>query len=111
MQTLHAGVVLGAMRVFWVVPRLGERIAELMEAPLRWVTRWLVMRSTWSTYLGMGGVALGLLLIAELTLVRWLRSLSIGEDVASRDPGSGTAYILMLGVFALMPLLVARCGA
>jgi hypothetical protein len=56
------------------------------------------------------GVALGLLLIAELTLVLWLRSLSIGESVASRDPVSGTVYILMLGVFALMPLLAARWG-
>jgi hypothetical protein len=90
-----------------------------MEAPLmlgvamlaaRWVTRWLAMPSTRSTRLGMGGVALGLLLIAELTLVLWLRSLSIGESVASRDPVSGTVYILMLGEFALMPLLVARWG-
>jgi type IV secretory pathway TrbD component len=56
----------------------------------------------------MGGVALGLLLAAEFTLVLWLRGLSIDEYVASRDPVSATVYYVMLGVFALMPLFVAR---
>jgi hypothetical protein len=28
------GFVLGPIRVLWAVPRLGERVAELMEAPL-----------------------------------------------------------------------------
>ena len=56
----------------------------------------------------MGCVALGLLLVAEFTLVLWLRGLSIGEYLASRDPVSGTVYYVMLGVFAIMPLLVAR---
>lgn len=128
MQTLKAGIlyfalvfgvgfVLGPIRVFWVAPHLGERTAELMEAPMmlvvtmlaaRWVARRLAVPSTWSSRLGMGGVALGLLLAAEWTLVLWLRGLSIGEYVASRDPVSGTVYIVMLGVFAMMPLLVAR---
>ena len=29
-----AGFVLGSIRVLWVVPRLGERTAELMETPI-----------------------------------------------------------------------------
>jgi type IV secretory pathway TrbD component len=48
------------------------------------------------------------LLVAEFTLVLWLRGLTISEYFASRDPVAGTVYILMLAVFALMPLLVAR---
>jgi hypothetical protein len=47
-------------------------------------------------------------LVAELTLVLWLQGLSIREYLANRDPISGTVYYLLLGVFAIMPLLVAR---
>lgn len=115
-----AGVVLGIMRAVWVVPHLGERTAELMEMPLMlgvmimaawWSVRRLAVSSTWSHGLGMGGVALGLLLSAELKVVLWLRGLSLSAYVASRDPVSGTVYLLMLGVLALMPRLVARRGA
>jgi hypothetical protein len=48
------------------------------------------------------------LLVAELTVVLWLRGLTIGEYLATRDPVAGTVYIMMLGVVAIMPLLVAR---
>jgi hypothetical protein len=114
------GFVLGPMRVFWLVPHFGERTAELMEMPImlmimmvaaQWVVRRLAVPSTWSSRLGMGGFALGLLLAAEWMLVLWLRGLSIGEYVAGRDPVSGTVYLVMLGLFALMPLFVARRGA
>ncbi len=53
----------------------------------------------------MGGIALSLLLIAEFTLVLWLRGLSIKESLAARDPVAGTVYYVALGVFAVMPLL------
>jgi hypothetical protein len=112
-----AGFVLGSIRMLWVVPRFGERIAELMEAPImllviilaaRWVARRLALASTPTTRLTVGCVGLGLLLIAELTMVLWIRRLTIGEYFASRDSVAGTVYIVMLGVFAIMPLLVAR---
>ena len=61
-----------------------------------------------SDRLGMGCIALSLLLVAEFTLVLRLRGLSISQYLASRDPVSGTVYYLMLGVFAIVPLLVAR---
>ena len=128
MQILKAGVlyfalvfgvgfVLGPVRILWVVPRFGTRMAELMEMPImlvvtvvaaRWIVRWVAVPSTPFSRLGMGCVALGLLLVAEFTLVLWLRGLSISEYLASRDPVSGTVYYAMLGVFAIMPLLVAR---
>ncbi len=112
-----AGFVLGPIRILWVVPRFGKRMAELMETPImfvviilaaRWIVRRLAVPSTPSSRLGMGCVALGLLLIAEFTLVLWLRGLSISEYLAGRDPVSGTVYYVMLGVFAIMPLLVVR---
>jgi hypothetical protein len=118
--TFGAGFVLGPIRVFRVVPHLGERTAELMEMPImlgvmimaaRWIVRHLAVPSTWSSRLGMGGVALGFILAAELMLVCWLRGLSLGEYVASRDPVAGAVYLVMLAVFPLMPRLVARRGA
>jgi hypothetical protein len=66
----------------------------------------LTVPSKPSSRLGMGCVGLGLMLVAEFTLVLWLRGLSISEYLASRDPVSGTVYYVMLGVFCIMPLLV-----
>jgi hypothetical protein len=112
-----AGFVLGSIRIFWVVPRIGTRMAELMETPVmltvtivvaRWIVRRLALPPTLSSRLGMGFFALGFMLVAEFTLVLWLRGLSISEYLASRDPVSGTVYYLLLVVFAIMPLLVAR---
>ncbi len=112
-----AGFMLGFIRILWVVPRFGTRMAELMETPIMflitivsawWLVRRLAVPSTLSSRLGMGCIALGLLLVAEFTFVLWLRGLSIGEYLASRDPVSGTVYYLMLGVYAIMPLLLAR---
>ena len=76
----------------------------------RWIVRRLAVPSTPYSRLGMGCVALGLLLIAEFTFVLWRRGVSISEYLASRDPVSGTVYYVMLGVFAIMPLFVARSG-
>jgi hypothetical protein len=112
-----AGFLLGPIRILWVVPRLGTRVAELLEAPImfvitivaaRWIVRRLAVPSTASSRLSMGGIALGLMLIAEFTFVLWLRGLSIREYLAGRDPVAATAYYVTLGVFGVMPLLVAR---
>jgi hypothetical protein len=112
-----AGFVLGPIRILWVVPRFGARMAELMGTPImfvvtivaaRWVVRRLAVPFAPSNRVGMGCVALGLLLVAEVTLVLWLRGLSISEYLANRDPVAGTVYYVMLGVFATMPLLVVR---
>ena len=112
-----AGFLLGPVRILWAVPRFGTRTAELMELPImlvvtvvaaRWVVRRLAVPSAPASRLGMGCTALALLLAAEFALVLPLRGLSIDEYMASRDAVSGTAYYVMLGVVAIVPLLVAR---
>jgi hypothetical protein len=112
-----AGFVLGAIRTLWVVPRVGARKGELMEMPImlavtivaaRWTVLHLALPSTASVRLGMGGIALGLLLVAEFGLVLWVRGLSIKQYLETRDRVSGTVYCVMLAVFAIMPLLVVR---
>jgi type IV secretory pathway TrbD component len=111
-----AGFVLGTIRTLWVVPRVGTRTAELMETPImlvvtivaaRWIVHRLAVPSLASSRLGMGVIALGLMLVAEFGLVLWLRGLSIREYLATRDPVSGAVYYAVLGVFAVMPFLVA----
>jgi hypothetical protein len=112
-----AGVLLGTIRVLWLVPRIGIRMAELMEAPImfvvtvlaaRWGVRFIAIPATASKRLAVGCVALALLLTAEFTVVLWLQGLTISRYLAGRDQVAGTVYVVMLGVFALMPLLVAR---
>ena len=112
-----AGFVAGTIRTLWVVPSVGTRMAELMEAPVmlvviivasRWVASYLLVPSVPSARLGMGGIALGLLLVAEFGFVLWVRGLSIRQYFASRDRVSGAVYYVMLVLFAVMPLLVAR---
>lgn len=112
-----AGFALGPVRIMWVVPRFGARMAELMETPImlvviiasaRWIVRRLAVPSTPSCRLGMGCVALGLLLVAEFTLVLWLRGISLSEYLANRDPVAGTVYYGMLAVLTVMPLLAGR---
>jgi hypothetical protein len=111
------GFLLGFIRVLWAVHLFGARIAELLEAPImlgviivsaRWVARRLGVPSRLSSRLGMGLAGLALLLIAEFAFVLWLRGLSLTEYFEGRDPVSGTVYYVMLIVFAMMPLLVAR---
>jgi hypothetical protein len=89
-------------------------MAELSEAPVmiavsaiaaRWVIRRLGVPSTRSIRVTMGAIALLFMLFAELTLVLWVRGVSIREYLASRDPVSEAVYYVSLAVFAVMPLL------
>ena len=112
-----AGFVLGAIRVPFLVPRLGERVAELAEMPVmlvvivlaaRHVVRRFAAPPAVTAWLRVGALALGLLVGAEMLLVTLLQSRTVGDYVASRDPVSGGVYLAMLGVFALMPSIAGR---
>lgn len=111
------GFALGAIRVPFLVPRLGERTAELLEMPLMFIAivfaaRYVVRRFSiaplpWPRF-QVGLIALALVLAAELSLVFLLQHRTLAEYVASRDPISGSVYLLLLAVFALMPLILAK---
>ncbi|HYL75491.1 MAG TPA: hypothetical protein VEU96_14865 [Bryobacteraceae bacterium] len=112
-----AGFALGTIRVLWLLPRLGTRVAELMETPLmlvltvvasRWVVRRFALPAAPAIRLGVGFVALGLLLAAELGMVLFVQGLTIQQYLANRDPVAGAVYLAALAAFAIMPLLVAR---
>lgn len=111
------GFVLGLIRVPLLVPRLGERVAELLEMPVilvvmffasRYVSRRFALTTSPGLAASVGGLALLMLLGAELLLVVTLTRDSIAEYIAGRDPVSGVAYVASLLVFAAMPWLQQR---
>jgi hypothetical protein len=112
-----AGFLMGMIRVPVLVPRLGARVAELLEMPIMFVVimlsaRFVVSRfalpPTVAARLTTGVMALALLAAAELSLAVALQGQSLGQYIVSRDPVSGGVYLAMLGVYALMPLILVR---
>lgn len=111
-----AGAILGTGRVLWLVPRLGARTAELLEMPVmlavivlaaRFVTRRFALPRGTAPRLGAGALALALLVAAELLLAVVLSGRSLAGYLAARDPVSGSVYLGLLGLFALLPWLLA----
>ena len=107
------GFLLGTLRVLMLVPRFGERWAELTELPLMVLASFLVARLLIRRFAplspgqraGMGAIALALLVAAELCLTVLLQERTLAEYVGARDPVSGAAYLVSLLAFAAMPLL------
>jgi hypothetical protein len=113
-MVLAAGFLLGTVRIPFVVPRLGERWAELAEMPIMaiviFVSAGFVLRrfpavQTRGRSLVVGFMALALVVGAELALAVAMQSQSLSQFIASRDKVSGSVYLAMLVVFALMPRL------
>lgn len=114
---LGTGFALGIIRVPFLVPRLGERYAELLEMPFmfvaivlaaRYVVRRFNLPASLSVRLQVGFAALAMSVLAELLLTTVLQGRSLVQFIASRDPVSGSVYLVMLLLFALMPSILAR---
>ena len=114
-----AGFVLGTVRVMWLVPTVGVRVAELTELPLMLAVVFFAARSVNRRFLAerdqpsrliVGVTALVLLLMAELILGVMFLDLTPKAAFLGRDPVSGTGYYLSLCVFALMPWFLGRVG-
>ena len=117
LMVFGTGFVLGPMRILWLVPRVGERWAELTELPVmltacylaaRWVCRRFAVPARASPRLTMGLIAMVLLLAAEFGLVLSLRGMTVAEYLATRDPVSGTAYYLAVAAFGALPWWLGR---
>ena len=111
---LGAGFALGTVRVPFIVPRIGERWAELAEMPIMaavifFAAGYVLRRFPEVRFRGrslvVGLLALTLAVCAELGLAVALQSQTLGEYLNSRDRVSGSVYLAMLVVFALMPML------
>ena len=114
---LGTGFVLGILRVPFLVPRIGERWAELAEMPIMAVVIYLAagyilrrfprIRSPGRS-LAAGFLALALSVCAELGLAVALQDQTLSAFIASRDRVSGSVYLVLLLVFAVMPRLRLR---
>jgi hypothetical protein len=108
-----AGFVLALFRLPVLVPAVGVRAAELMEAPLMlaviaWASRRLAARLpalSRRQRLAAGLFALACLVVAELAVAYILGARSPGQYIAGRDPVSGSVYLASLLVFAVAPAL------
>lgn len=107
-----AGFLFGAIRTLWVVPVVGVRYAELMESPIMFVVTILaarqIVRRGLAHPLAVGGIALGFLLIAEIATAVGVRHLSLHAYIATRDPVSGTVYLVLLAAFTVMPRVLSH---
>jgi hypothetical protein len=109
------GFLLGVVRVLALLPNVGERWAELAEAPLMLLAiifsaRFVVRRfpaAHRARYLVSGAIALFLLIVVELSVVLAIRGMSIGQYFAERDPVAGSVYLALLVIFAVMPWLLS----
>lgn len=113
-----AGFLLGVVRTLWLVPRIGEQTAELVEFPVMLAVMLIaahrvVARSDGRTrtLLLAGGMAALAVLVFDVLVGLWLRELSIEEILFERDPLTGTIYYLLLGLLALLPVGLARLRA
>ena len=114
---MATGFVLGVVRVSFLVPRIGERWAELSEMPFmgtviylaagRVLRRFPPIRAVVPSVV-VGGLALLLAVCAEVGLAVALQNQTLGDYVRGRDRVSGSVYLVMLLAFALMPWLRLR---
>jgi hypothetical protein len=109
------GFALGTIRTLWIVPRLGIRTAELLEAPFMLVAIWLAggwigrrfsIAEGSAARVAVGVLALALLLAAKILMGVAFQGLSLVEVFTKHDPVSGSIYYALLGVFAAMPWLL-----
>lgn len=114
------GFALGPIRILWLEPRLGVRTAELIESPFmlvavilagRWVGRRLCAGYSPAARLGVGLVAAGTVLVADLAVGVGLRGMSVLEVFTARDPLSGSVYYALVALTAVVPWVVGRVSA
>lgn len=106
-----AGFGLGCVRVPLLVPRLGERTAELLELPVMLAICFAIARArqrrtaafSARRQLAVGLLAMLFLLAAECGLGALLQARSPREVLLAHDPVSGPLYYASLLVFALLP--------
>lgn len=113
------GFALGPVRVLWLEPRVGVRLAQLIEAPFlclaivmagRWVGQRLRQGYGPLPRLGAGMLAAGLVLAADVGVGVALRGMSVVEVFSQRDPVAGPVYYALVALTAVAPWLLGRGG-
>lgn len=105
-----AGFLLGSIRVPFLVPRLGERAAELLETPVMLAVIFLASRYVVRRFSleAQASIFVGLLALALLVGAEFMLAAAMGRSVMDRDPVSGAVYLASLLLYAALPWLHAR---
>ena len=116
--TFGAGFLLGPLRILLMVPRVGARVAELVELPVMILVTWLaacwtIRRFHRAVLEGTAARSWG----SSRSRCCWQPNsrlschcgdLTLEQYFATRDPVSGIAYYASLVLLASMPLIVER---
>jgi hypothetical protein len=112
-----AGFVLGTLRVFILLPLIGEFAAVALELPVILIISWLACRSLVKQFsvptkvphrLAMGVAAFGLLMLAEFGLSVFAFNQSAAEYFTNLQTTPGLLGLAGQIVFAFIPLLLLR---
>src|SRR5439155_8987887 len=112
---VRSGFMLGTIRTLWVAPRFGTRIAELMEMPIMLIVtivaaRWITASRCAVRAVGppRNGCHRARSPAGRGIRPRALASRPVDQGVSCKPRPFETVYYLMLGMFAIMPFLIAR---
>lgn len=107
----------GVARTLFLVPRVGEVIAVLIEAPIilliswraaRWSIRRFSITARASERLTMGLVAFLLLMTVETAMSLLLFGRPLAQQIAAYGTLAGAIGLLAQAAFGVIPLLAAR---
>lgn len=111
------GFLLGPVRVLALEPRVGARVAELVEAPFmllailltaRWIAGRQAAGSSAGELLFIGMIAAVLVILADVAVGVTLRGMSVAQVFTDRDPVAGPVYYALVVTMALAPWLLRR---
>jgi hypothetical protein len=109
-----AGCTLGPVRVLLLEPVVGQLVATLIEGPVlivamiaaaRAVTGWFQLSGHALELALVGITAFVAVMLADLAIGLFAFETSIGDQLLELLAPAGLAYLLLLAIFAAMPLL------
>ena len=112
-----AGCVLGPIRVLLLEPIFGRLIATLIEGPVlivtmivaaRFVIRWFLLTGLAVELTLVGIIAFAAVMLADLLIGLFAFETSIGDQLLELLTPAGLVYVVLLAIFAVMPVLSDR---
>ncbi len=112
-----AGFIMSPLRVFFLIPEFGIKTAELVVLPIMlliiifsasWIMHRFNLPGRSASSIITGIIALGLMLLAEFSVVLKVQDLSISDYLLNKDPVSSIVYYVTLGAFATMPFILKQ---
>jgi len=114
LSVFAVGFVLGALRVFWVAPRIGAAAAVIVETPLMLSASWIIcgrcirrrkIGASIASRISMGAVALSVLFICEFALASIVFHRSVAAFFAEYGTLPGAIGLGAQIIFATFPTL------